>query len=176
MLKIPTSRANHRQVLLTFTIALIVFGSSAVIVFASEENSRIAFIKGWNVSLWMRTAATFATTYPRCHLSCSVQCAGYEFLCFEELKVAVRVGFEPTEPVKVQRFSRPPDSTTLAPHRTSKLPDFPAFANSAGIYWPIQCGEQNGLFRSMSPSLRAASYGVSADFPLPPASPHACLR
>ena len=32
-------------------------------------------------------------------------------------KMAVRVGFEPTEPVKVQRFSRPPDSTTLAPHR-----------------------------------------------------------
>src|SRR5215831_13731869 len=32
-------------------------------------------------------------------------------------KMAVRVGFEPTEPVKVQRFSRPPDSTTLAPHQ-----------------------------------------------------------
>src|SRR5690349_2412084 len=32
--------------------------------------------------------------------------------------LAVRVGFEPTEPAKVQRFSRPPDSTTLAPHRT----------------------------------------------------------
>ncbi len=31
--------------------------------------------------------------------------------------LAVRVGFEPTEPVKVQRFSRPPDSTALAPHR-----------------------------------------------------------
>src|ERR1700722_13237613 len=31
--------------------------------------------------------------------------------------MAVRVGFEPTEPVKVQRFSRPPDSTALAPHR-----------------------------------------------------------
>ena len=30
--------------------------------------------------------------------------------------MAVRVGFEPTEPVKAQRFSRPPDSTTLAPH------------------------------------------------------------
>jgi hypothetical protein len=39
-------------------------------------------------------------------------------------KVAVRVGFEPTEPAKVQRFSRPPDSTTLAPHRISNLPDF----------------------------------------------------
>ena len=28
-------------------------------------------------------------------------------------------GFEPTEPMKAQRFSRPPDSTTLAPHRIS---------------------------------------------------------
>ena len=34
------------------------------------------------------------------------------------------MGFEPTEPAKVQRFSRPPDSTTLAPHRISNLPDF----------------------------------------------------
>jgi site-specific recombinase XerD len=40
--------------------------------------------------------------------------------------LAVRVGFEPTEPAKVQRFSRPPDSTTLAPHRTSNVPDSPA--------------------------------------------------
>ena len=31
--------------------------------------------------------------------------------------MAVGVGFEPTVPLKVQRFSRPPDSTTLAPHR-----------------------------------------------------------
>ena len=31
--------------------------------------------------------------------------------------LAVRVRFELTEPVKVQRFSRPPDSTTLAPLR-----------------------------------------------------------
>jgi hypothetical protein len=36
--------------------------------------------------------------------------------------LAVRVGFEPTEPVKVQRFSRPPDSTALAPHRLRILP------------------------------------------------------
>ncbi len=37
--------------------------------------------------------------------------------------MAVRVGFEPTEPAKAQRFSRPPDSTTLAPHRTSIITD-----------------------------------------------------
>ena len=34
------------------------------------------------------------------------------------------MGFEPTEPAKVQRFSRPPDSTTLAPHRIFILPEF----------------------------------------------------
>ena len=34
-----------------------------------------------------------------------------------EKSLAERVGFEPTVPVKVQRFSRPPDSTTLAPLR-----------------------------------------------------------
>ena len=47
-------------------------------------------------------------------------CLGFLALC-EACKllilVAVRVGFEPTEPAKGQRFSRPPDSTTLAPHR-----------------------------------------------------------
>ena len=32
-----------------------------------------------------------------------------------KIKVAERVGFEPTEPVKAQQFSRLPDSTTLAP-------------------------------------------------------------
>ena len=31
--------------------------------------------------------------------------------------LAERVGFEPTVPLRVQRFSRPPDSTTLAPLR-----------------------------------------------------------
>jgi hypothetical protein len=39
--------------------------------------------------------------------------------------LAVRVGFEPTEPAKVQRFSRPPDSTALAPHRIGTSPIFP---------------------------------------------------
>jgi hypothetical protein len=34
--------------------------------------------------------------------------------------VAERVGFEPTVPVKVQQFSRLPDSTTLAPLRLYK--------------------------------------------------------
>ena len=32
-------------------------------------------------------------------------------------ELAERVGFEPTVPVKAQRFSRPPHSTTLAPLR-----------------------------------------------------------
>ena len=43
--------------------------------------------------------------------------AGRVSMTAEDCFVAVRVGFEPTEPVKVQRFSRPPDSTALAPHR-----------------------------------------------------------
>src|SRR5688572_23257075 len=33
--------------------------------------------------------------------------------------LAERVGFEPTEPVKAQQFSRLPDSTTLAPLRAN---------------------------------------------------------
>src|SRR6266404_2610249 len=33
--------------------------------------------------------------------------------------MAERVGFEPTVPLRVQRFSRPPDSTTLAPLRVT---------------------------------------------------------
>ena len=40
--------------------------------------------------------------------------------------MAERVGFEPTEPVKAQQFSRLPDSTTLAPLRElnkSLMPD-----------------------------------------------------
>ena len=35
---------------------------------------------------------------------------------YPNLEVAVRVGFEPTVPFRVRRFSRPFDSTTLAPH------------------------------------------------------------
>ena len=35
--------------------------------------------------------------------------------------MAERVGFEPTEPVKAQQFSRLPDSTTLAPLRESLI-------------------------------------------------------
>ena len=37
---------------------------------------------------------------------------------------AERVGFEPTVPVRAQRFSRPPDSTTLAPLRTLAISPF----------------------------------------------------
>ena len=35
--------------------------------------------------------------------------------------MAERVGFEPTVPVKVQQFSRLPDSTTLAPLRKNLI-------------------------------------------------------
>ena len=51
--------------------------------------------------------------------------AGLESAEKKKKKLAVRVGFEPTEPAKVQRFSRPPDSTTLAPHRIFILPEKP---------------------------------------------------
>ena len=40
------------------------------------------------------------------------------------VSLAERVGFEPTVPVRVQRFSRPPDSTTLAPLRTLDVSPF----------------------------------------------------
>jgi hypothetical protein len=49
--------------------------------------------------------------------------------------MAERVGFEPTEPVKVQQFSRLPDSTTLAPLRKA-LPDFNVRAEN----FQIRCG------------------------------------
>ncbi len=37
------------------------------------------------------------------------------------MEMAERVGFEPTVPVKVQQFSRLPDSTTLAPLREALI-------------------------------------------------------
>src|SRR5258706_11317805 len=47
------------------------------------------------------------------------------------LRLAERVGFEPTVPGRAQRFSRPPDSTTLAPLRwraNGYISPFPAAA------------------------------------------------
>src|ERR1700739_4674711 len=58
-------------------------------------------------------------------------------------KVAVRVGFEPTEPAKVQRFSRPPDSTALAPHR---LFQSNGFCHSEATFY------ENGADLARSPS------------------------
>ncbi len=47
--------------------------------------------------------------------------------------MAERVGFEPTVPVKVQRFSRPSRSTTLAPLRVGALIGLPCLqGNCAG--------------------------------------------
>ena len=42
----------------------------------------------------------------------SIRNSKFDILYFQ---VAERVGFEPTVPVKVQQFSRLPDSTALAP-------------------------------------------------------------
>src|SRR4030095_12566329 len=56
-----------------------------------------------------------AMSLPRCFLR-----AAYRLLAV----LAERVGFEPTVPVRAQRFSRPPDSTTLAPLRTLVISPF----------------------------------------------------
>src|SRR5262249_3281978 len=51
--------------------------------------------------------------------------------------LAERVGFEPTVPVRVQRFSRPPDSATLAPLRIKAylfLITYPGKPSSEGIF------------------------------------------
>jgi hypothetical protein len=76
-----------------------------------------------------RSRALNRVQYKLSTKSCTARYAGCELSDSKSEILAVRVGFEPTEPAKVQRFSRPPDSTTLAPHRTSKLPDFGLFAN-----------------------------------------------
>src|SRR5262245_32252665 len=53
--------------------------------------------------------------------------------------VTERVGFEPTVPLRVQRFSRPPDSTTLAPLQAFRfeLSDLSFQLSSINVYW--QC-------------------------------------
>ena len=60
----------------------------------------------------VRRARQFAGFFRRSPFSVETNECGYG-----PQRMAVRVGFEPTEPAKVQRFSRPPDSTALAPHR-----------------------------------------------------------
>ena len=52
--------------------------------------------------------------------------------------MAVRVRFELTEPVKVQRFSRPPHSTTLPPHRFN-APGFNALRSTCLYYTVFFC-------------------------------------
>src|ERR1039458_9575041 len=60
---------------------------------------------------------------PICTTACPILPDGRGYFSeVTENNLAVRVGFEPTEPVKVQRFSRPPDSTALAPHHFRILP------------------------------------------------------
>ena len=55
--------------------------------------------------------------------------------------LAVRVGFEPTEPVKAQRFSRPPDSTTLAPHLLPIYPVSQTLAKPVTTLSLLPCAE-----------------------------------
>src|SRR5262249_55372023 len=63
--------------------------------------------------------------------------------------LAVRVGFEPTVPVKVQRFSRPPDSTTLAPHRAVETRLLP-------IYQLLRAGDIHPCAKERSRSINRA--------------------
>ena len=56
--------------------------------------------------------------------------------------MAERVGFEPTVPVKVQQFSRLPDSTTLAPLREATILGF------TGIVFKLSCS--GGIFLTTS--------------------------
>jgi hypothetical protein len=58
---------------------------------------------------------TIYTIFPEEEISGGL--AGFSQQRKAGLGMAVRVRFELTEPVKVQRFSRPPHSTTLPPHR-----------------------------------------------------------
>ena len=64
-------------------------------------------------------------------------------------KMAVRVGFEPTEAARPQRFSRPPDSTTLAPHRVFLLYRTPGSRDVASPTFPKQ--HLAGVFDSARP-------------------------
>ena len=78
-----------------------------------------------------RWRAICYTRAPRHMRQCRLRSSGEEIemtprsAAFEALLgstdgvVAERVGFEPTVPLQVQRFSRPPRSTTLAPLRTA---------------------------------------------------------
>ena len=70
-----------------------------------------------------RTMASFSKTAPGTEVNFLLEVPGHgrvEVRALGELtnKMAVRVRFELTEPAKVQRFSRPPHSTTLPPHRS----------------------------------------------------------
>src|SRR5579885_1847275 len=77
-----------------------------------------------------------------------------------EKKVAVRVGFEPTVPVKVQRFSRPPDSTALAPHRGGRELD---------LFYQAPGGPVQLLYTGASPTLAPASRDFMRSSALGPA-------
>src|ERR1043165_8017820 len=56
--------------------------------------------------------------------------------------LAERVGFEPTVPLRVQRFSRPPDSATLAPLRIRG----PALSAKERLYHLAAFGLKNAAF------------------------------
>ena len=68
----------------------------------------------WQADLVIQTAARSAVHLP--HLALPISRSQSIITAWQQ-PVAERVGFEPTVPVKAQRFSRPSQSTTLAPLR-----------------------------------------------------------
>src|SRR6266446_6301818 len=92
--------------------------------------------------------------------------------------LAVRVGFEPTEPVKVQRFSRPPDSTALAPHRVVCTPIYlimPATAERDSLPGARHGCEGHGGFRASDERTRYARTRGAGLRPAMPPVVAACL-
>ncbi len=79
---------------------------AAAQVIDSDESDQVA----WVLERTLTVQCLFSASYPRRTAAEVNKTSGFK-------KMAERVGFEPTEPVKVQRFSRPPDSTALAPLR-----------------------------------------------------------
>src|ERR1700729_2550621 len=76
----------------------------------------------------------------------------------EKMLLAVRVGFEPTEPVKVQRFSRPPDSTALAPHRFLNVSSFSYLRNVSHSHFQAFLTSDTDLTQLASKRLTACLF------------------
>jgi hypothetical protein len=73
--------------------------------------------------------------------------------------MAERVGFEPTVPVKVQQFSRLPDSTTLAPLREATILGFTGIVFKFGLVWVQESANQgHGYHLKLAEKIRLHCY------------------